>query len=1083
MTTYYVKTGGNDSADGLSDATAWLTPSHAEVILRGSTSSHKILCRCGDTFSVYSLRMSVGGTSTSSLAEWGSYYLSGGVETEGVSGIKPIFADDYGPNMLAGDSFASGIYYPPPKNAQNGRWYLALGSGTFPSTFPALSTTIGATQVINGVSFTVVQCGSVNSKYNTGIINRSSSDSANFIRYKNLIIKNARGMGWRNENEANLSAPTLNYFELIDIDFENCAATAYQTANNTSMNVGWLINGITVHNCGKTARDGNFSSTYGRPAFIRHRGRANTTVTRTLKNFIFTGNWQEGLISSPQNLVQDGINHAAYVHFYFIGNTDVSNVVRDNIIERVVCVGTTDAYYNRVTGYDGVAFWFANESAGGADIMYNTIRNCCTAFTAGFLHIGNRNTAPGSVFDYTKIIFCTSVDDRFPFEATSTTGHTGAIIKNNAFIQKTSGLTGYTGGSLGGIECDYNYWSTQAMAGNAAGAHDIYGDIDGISDIYKQTGWQNILAYTEINVADFRPSADSTLFGSGVAISGVTTDINGDTRSDPPTIGAWETAYDAPGGGGGGEATIPSIYTADTKFAYGNTGTGLTIARPTNLANGNMVLLEFETTNSASAGVTNLTNVTGFAQAVRSQEASSANRPEAAVWWKIIDDIDSEPATYSFDCANPWIAHAYRIDGQHPTVPIGQTSVANSSGTNVATITLTGFTTPGDNSLLFACIAERDGSATAQSCSGMTELHETDKSGSTSAAAAYYELRDTAGATGDRTINWTNSTRVAALMFEILPGTVAADITPPVNTVPAYVSSKTDTSFTLTFTLTDDTTTNIHADAVATRTCFPRPSASQTFAHDDGNDLDATDFDAKTNIASGVSNTLTLNSGLTEPKYNWAFIAKDNASSPNSQLFPVAGTVLLDPPSGFEYAEVTIDSGASTDSVLSGLVYSIGDVIVYPSATTEDALPIDIDGAGLITITRGGNTNTQTFSAYLWSQLTGNTQAITFQDPFYQSQIGEFGNNTNTKLVSTTIYVVAALDADEDGNYLLPAHKPLNILESLSLGVAVAVDLDSDGFGTYYNTIPGKYYGKVYNADGSYIGELGYDGTIGITVA
>jgi hypothetical protein len=43
---------------------------------------------------------------------------------------------------------------------------------------------------------------------------------------------------------------------------------------------------------------------------------------------------------------------------------------------------------------------------------------------------------------------------------------------------------------------------------------------------------------------DFRPQTGSVLIGAGVAVAGITTDITGATRSDPPTIGAYEGVND-----------------------------------------------------------------------------------------------------------------------------------------------------------------------------------------------------------------------------------------------------------------------------------------------------------------------------------------------------------------------------------------------------------------------------------------------------------------------------------------------------------------------------------------------------------
>ncbi|NLE55605.1 MAG: hypothetical protein GX617_11750, partial [Lentisphaerae bacterium] len=43
---------------------------------------------------------------------------------------------------------------------------------------------------------------------------------------------------------------------------------------------------------------------------------------------------------------------------------------------------------------------------------------------------------------------------------------------------------------------------------------------------------------------NFTPLTGSALIGAGVAVHGITTDITGATRSDPPTIGAYEGVND-----------------------------------------------------------------------------------------------------------------------------------------------------------------------------------------------------------------------------------------------------------------------------------------------------------------------------------------------------------------------------------------------------------------------------------------------------------------------------------------------------------------------------------------------------------
>lgn len=1080
MTTYYVKSSGSDGNTGLSDAQAWATPEYAESVLRNTSSAHKVLLRCGDTFVLSTgLRPSIGGNSKINCGEFGSYYMSGGVETEGVSGTKPHIRRDFDGLMVADGPFTSGRYYIPPFGSMNKFMYLAGGDGTFPSTFPTLPTTNGATVSIGGVTFTARPIDGSSGYFQTsGVIDRNSGDTANYIRFRNLKIGGSRGYGF--VNNINTTTPSLTYFELIDCDFDTCLSAAWFTSRNNNQNVEWVIDGAYVRYCGMGAKASNHNNTNGgvRPGYAYFRGAATTTgLTREFKNSIITRCWQECLIQCPQVSISNVIIHAFYVGLYF--NADEGTNVTGCTADKVMLLGTADTNHHRYTGYCGYALMFGNERTTSGAISDNQVTNVVTAFTGGAIYIASRSINNKSNFDNTTVAFLTSVDDRLPITANSPTGHTNGAIKNCAFIQKTLGLGSYTGNAFSGITADYNYWSTEAIAGNAAGAHDVFGDVDGLADIYKQDGWQNIVEYTDVNLASFQPSDASTLFDAGTPITGITLDIDGNTRGNPPTIGAWEIAYDDPGGGGGGTPTIPSIYVNDTKYSQGAAGTGRTVPKPLNLADGDLVILELEATVSSSAGVTNFANVSGFTYIIRSQGTGSATRPEAACYYKKITDAASEPDNYTFDSTQPWIAHTHRVNGHDATTPIGQTSVVNSEGTGVTSQVIPSITTAEDNVLLFACVAQRDGSPTAQDATPMTEIYEVIPSGGTRGSSAHYELRASAGATGTRTISWTNSTRAAALMFEILPGESSADITPPVNTVPAYVSTVTDDGATFTFTLTDDTPADIRADVVVHPTSTPRPSVAQVFSHDDGNGDDATDYDSKTNVASGVSNTLSV-TGLTEPKYHYAFAAQDDEG--NIQLQPVTGTFRKEPPSGYKYEDVTIDGGAVPGSVLFGLNYSAGDVTIYPETTSPSGLPLSIDGAGNITITRGGNTSPQTFNVQHWSLASGVVSDVTYSDPFYQALIGPFENNTGTPLSDITVYVVAGME-DAQGRREVPAHDQYTITDYVDSGVAVPVNLDSDGFGYFKRREPGTYYGDVYTADGSHHSKLGVNQVIGVVVA
>lgn len=88
MTIYYVDgTSGSDSNTGLSDAQAWKTI--GKVNGSSFSTSDQIYLKCGTTFTDAALTIDWSGTSGNRVI-FGAYYLSGGVETIGVSGSKPV---------------------------------------------------------------------------------------------------------------------------------------------------------------------------------------------------------------------------------------------------------------------------------------------------------------------------------------------------------------------------------------------------------------------------------------------------------------------------------------------------------------------------------------------------------------------------------------------------------------------------------------------------------------------------------------------------------------------------------------------------------------------------------------------------------------------------------------------------------------------------------------------------------------------------------------------------------------------------------------------------------------------------------
>jgi MYXO-CTERM domain-containing protein len=90
---YYVRSGGDDGADGLSDATAWASISR--VNQHDFAAGDDVYFRCGDVWTAQALTIDWSGTDQD-RAVVGAYYLSGGQETVGVNGDgRPLLDGDW----------------------------------------------------------------------------------------------------------------------------------------------------------------------------------------------------------------------------------------------------------------------------------------------------------------------------------------------------------------------------------------------------------------------------------------------------------------------------------------------------------------------------------------------------------------------------------------------------------------------------------------------------------------------------------------------------------------------------------------------------------------------------------------------------------------------------------------------------------------------------------------------------------------------------------------------------------------------------------------------------------------------------
>ncbi|MGE0289692.1 MAG: hypothetical protein AB7I42_25620 [Bradyrhizobium sp.] len=1020
MTDFYVKNGGNDAADGLSDATAWATVGHALSVLSGTTAGHRLLGKCGSVFDTPNgINFSWGGD-ISQHAIIDSYYMDGGVETVGVSGVRPIGKGDFFGYWTPAATVSVGDYVAPQKGAETPYWYKVITAGVLGATPPAWPAAAGATVIDNGV---VMQASAISGSYlSSGAITTSSSDSLNYREVNNWRFENQRGQG------LDYQSPTGLFFRMNNVRMHMLGSRALFTkGNGYESTADWDIefDSMYIEECSQRSHALNSG-----PASVSLRSH-NTK----LKNSIIYNTWRETIFEACHGCeATDNILCGAFTPFYILSAHNL-------YLARNIILGSTEPEQQRFSGYVAAGFWFnvEKESTAGTPprSIYSVIcENNIIAFCWAALKIGGAPNNDLSSFKDSYFRGNTCVDNYQQIEANANALNTGSFVINNIFANytTTSGLP-YNGPTSQPIVFDYNCWWPSAPVAAASGGHDLVAD----PKLYKTTGWQLISHYSDISANDARIYSGSPVIGAGTAVAGFSLDIAGNARANPPSIGAWEVAIDPPSGGP--TSDIPLDYPEDIRVASYSAGTRQH-PRPLNTATGDWVFLVLTTSGSSASSGSNFSGLDQFEIEGSYREAGTGS-PEIVLCKRKIVDINTEPAQYNITSSIAFCAITIRVTGADTEDPVGQVNQAYSSS-SVNTLANTGFNTSGNNSLLLNIIALRVNDPTVTPAA-MDPLWAFG-TGSRSTGGGSV-LQAAQGATGTKVFSWTTNCAALGVLVEILAGESSVDIAPPLNDVIAHVSSKGPDSFTLSFTLTDDTPSNIRADAVATKTSRLRPTVAQVFAHTDGDGIGADAFASKSTIASGVSNTLTL-SGLTEPKCNWSFAAVDNATSPNYQVSPVTGTVLLDPPENIKYTEVTINEGAAPNSVLFSLSYQIGDVIVYPTGTNEGDFDITIDGAGLITINRAGSTDPQTFEAYLWSQSTGAAQPILFQDPFYQAQLGRFRNNTDSLITNETVYVFKAI-AGQD--------LVLNCDDPSSHPLAIPVVVDGAGYGVIYDTVPGEY--------------------------
>lgn len=209
-------------------------------------------------------------------------------------------------------------------------------------------------------------------------------------------------------------------------------------------------------------------------------------------------------------------------------------------------------------------------------------------------------------------------------------------------------------------------------------------------------------------------------------------------------------------------------HTDDQKANSGETGNTQTVAAPSNLAAGDLIIV----TLHYRKGVL-LTGQDGFTL-IRREAGGSANNHRATViaLYKIATGTETgfTFTTTGNDQGNDrWYAYATRVTGHSASNPIGNSNGNNSASGTVSSITVSGVTTEVDNALLVgAAVLGRYDNLTGPA--GMTTITYSFNSAPNGIAAQNgYESRATAGPTGDRTWSGFTNAEASALLFVINP--------------------------------------------------------------------------------------------------------------------------------------------------------------------------------------------------------------------------------------------------------------------------------------------------------------------------
>jgi hypothetical protein len=220
-------------------------------------------------------------------------------------------------------------------------------------------------------------------------------------------------------------------------------------------------------------------------------------------------------------------------------------------------------------------------------------------------------------------------------------------------------------------------------------------------------------------------------------------------------------------------APVPQTGAGNVTTASNNSATSLVFTKPSNTADGDLLVCMVYFRNSGSAG----SAPAGWSSSARSELTLATHM----TWYKHITSASGEAATYTFTTpngSNRCLGIMFRVTGARPTSFENAVSTVQTTATGGGTgATIAALTTTVDNCLILANISASNASGTPSSitpAAGMTEIGETTViPGVSSDMEASYVVLATAGSSGTKAPTWTPaSTSMSAYLVAIEPANV-----------------------------------------------------------------------------------------------------------------------------------------------------------------------------------------------------------------------------------------------------------------------------------------------------------------------